>query len=331
MLLSGLNDTTPHEKRDPAVEYTWVTLKQAEEMPCFAYGAGRRLAPPSISKPKHDDPVATLFDDSIPLRNAEEWLLQLDYSASKSSPIQQRQKQRLEQVKQLLLHILPDEVDDLRISTPSEQQPTPRVEFSTPYGWVHLRALGYGYQTLIAWMVDLASRLVERYPDSPGPLAEPAVVLVDEIDLHLHPQWQRKLIGHLTERFPNAQFIVTAHSPLVVQSAPDANIVLLRREGDHVVIDNDVHSVRGWRIDQIYTSELFGLPTARPPEVEALLERRRKLLEKPNLSEQDKQEIAELEEKIGDLPAGETAEHIETHRAIRESLEVLKRSLGTGK
>jgi AAA domain, putative AbiEii toxin, Type IV TA system len=42
---------------------------------------------------------------------------------------------------------------------------------------------------------------------------EPAIVLVDEIDLHLHPKWQRQLIGFLTERFPNTQFIVTAHSP----------------------------------------------------------------------------------------------------------------------
>lgn len=52
-------------------------------------------------------------------------------------------------------------------------------------------------------------------------LADPAVVLVDEIDLHLHPIWQRRLIGFLSERFPNTQFIVTAHSPLIVQAASD--------------------------------------------------------------------------------------------------------------
>lgn len=53
--------------------------------------------------------------------------------------------------------------------------------------------------------------MVDRHPDSPNPLAEPAVVLVDEINLHLH-RWQRTLIGFLTERFPNTQFIATAHS-----------------------------------------------------------------------------------------------------------------------
>ncbi len=50
-----------------------------------------------------------------------------------------------------------------------------------------MRGLSLGYRTLIAWMVDFASRLFERYPNSPNPLAEPAVVIVDEIDLHLHP------------------------------------------------------------------------------------------------------------------------------------------------
>jgi energy-coupling factor transporter ATP-binding protein EcfA2 len=89
----------------------------------------------------------------------------------------------------------------------------------------------------MAWMIDLAARMFEAYPDSKNPLAEPAVVLVDEIDLHLHPKWQRELLAHLTERFPQTQFIAAAHSPLVVQAAPDANVVVLRRQGDHVVID----------------------------------------------------------------------------------------------
>ena len=62
--------------------------------------------------------------------------------------------------------------------------------------------------------------------------------LVDEIDLHLHPKWQREIIGFLTQRFPNTQFIATAHSPLVVQAAEDANVVLLKRTGDHVLIEN---------------------------------------------------------------------------------------------
>ena len=93
--------------------------------------------------------------------------------------------------------------------------PKARAEFQTPYGWVPLRpALATAIGALITWVADLANRMAERYPRCPEPSAEPAVVLVDEIDLHLHPKWQRKLMSFLTDRFPNTQFIATAHGPL---------------------------------------------------------------------------------------------------------------------
>jgi ABC-type dipeptide/oligopeptide/nickel transport system ATPase subunit len=204
---------------------------------CFAYGAGRRPGSTVLDHAGTSDPTGTLFFDDARLINAEEWLLLLDYSASKSSGNQVQQKRRLEMVKDVLIKLLPD-VAEIRFDPSSGVVPTPRVEFKTPYGWVPLRQLGFGYRTMIAWVVDFAARMVERHPDSPDPLAEPAVVLVDEIELHLYPKWQRELIGFLTERFPNTQFIVTSNSPLIVQAAPDANVALLRREGDHIIIEN---------------------------------------------------------------------------------------------
>jgi predicted ATP-binding protein involved in virulence len=211
-----------------------------------------------LSEKNEDDPYASLFSDNVELLNAEEWLLQSDYAASKPSPVQRRAAKRRDDIKDVLINLLPD-VEDIRFAQLTEKQMKPGVEVKTPYGWVSIKDLSLGYKTLIAWMVDLASRLFDRYPDSPNPLAEPAVVLVDEIDLHLHPKWQRNLMSFLSERFPNTQFIATAHSPLVVQAATDANIVLLRREGDHVIIDNDVKKIHGWRFDQVLTSDLFGL------------------------------------------------------------------------
>ncbi|OJT16819.1 hypothetical protein BO221_47810 [Archangium sp. Cb G35] len=285
---------------------------------CYGYGATRRMGAGSLSAAKESPPSESLFSEDVPLRNAEEWLLQADYAASKQSTTKGGAAQRRDRIKQLLIELLP-EVSDLRFAPPDASNPTARVEVQTPYGWVAMRSLSLGYRTLIAWMVDLASRLLERYPESPNPLAEPAVVLVDEIDLHLHPTWQRQLIGYLTERFPNTQFIVTAHSPLVVQSAPDANIVLLKREGDHVIIDNDVESIRGWRVDQILTSDLFGLETARPPQVEELLKERTTLLAKPRLTPKDKTRLRELETAIGPLPTGET-------KTEREALEIIQRA-----
>jgi predicted ATP-binding protein involved in virulence len=173
-------------------------------------------------------------------------------------------------------------------------------------------------------MVDLAARLFERYPKHTNPLAEPAVVLIDEIDLHLHPRWQRTLIQFLSETFPNTQFIATAHSPLVVQAAANANIVLLRRDGDHVVIDNDVEAIKGWRIDQVLTSDLFGLESARPPQMEAALQERTRILSKSRLTSADKVRLAELEKAIGELPSGETREDIDAMKIIRRAAALLE-------
>jgi hypothetical protein len=289
---------------------------------CCGYGAGRRMGATSLSETGPGDPTASLFSDKADLRNPEEWLLWMDYAAAKPSQVKQHWVKRLAQVKELLLSILP-EVEDLRPTTRGGAIPTSRVEFKTPFGWVPLRQLGYGYQTLITWVTDLASRMVERYPDSPDPLAEPAFVAVDEIDLHLHPVWQRKVMGYLTERFPNTQFVVTAHSPLVAQAAVNANLAVLRREGDHVIIDNDRSNIRNWRIDQILTSDLFGLETARPPQIERQLQERRKLLTKAKLTAADQRRLKELEAEIGDLPTGETAWDIKAMEEIRKSLDLL--------
>jgi energy-coupling factor transporter ATP-binding protein EcfA2 len=293
---------------------------------CYAYGASRRLSQSGIGSEHRPDSTATLFDDDAPLLNPEEWLLRLDYSASKASDIQGWQRERLQQVRQLLIDVLPD-VEDIRFTAPTSRRPTPAVEFRVPYGWVPLGSLGHGYRTLISWMVDFASRLVDRYPDSPNPLAEPAVCLVDEIDLHLHPAWQRKLISHLTALFPNTQFIATAHSPLIVQAAgEDANIAVLRREGDHVVIDNNPEAIRGWRVDQILTSDLFELPSARPPEYDQKIARRKELVANPSRSPVEQQELEQLDAEITALPTGQTDE--EARRMMKlaeESQELLKK------
>ena len=177
---------------------------------------------------------------------------------------------------------------------------------------------------MIAWMVDFASRMFDRYPDSRNPIAEPAIVLIDEIDLHLHPKWQRDLIGYLSERFINTQFIVTAHSPLVVQAAQDANVALLRREGDHVVIDNDVERIKGWRVDQVLTSDLFGLPSARPPQLDELLAKRNELLSKAKLTKKDNARLQKLEKQIGSLPGGETPQEIKAIELINRTARLLE-------
>lgn len=248
----------------------------------LGYGASRRISRSELKTSEGSDPVATLFDPDAGLLNAEELLLRLDYRALQK----QRQgwaQERLEQVTAMICDLLPD-VSRVAIR-PADEHGSIRdgledsIRFQTPYGEVPLRALSLGYQTMIAWTVDLASRMLDRYPSSPNPLHEHAVVLVDEIDLHLHPRWQRQILDFLSERFPNVQFIATAHSPLVVQAASETgvNLVVLRREADNVVIDNNPQVVAGWRVDQVLSSDLFaGVDGSRGPQTEKKLQRRRR-------------------------------------------------------
>ncbi|MBM0741627.1 AAA family ATPase [Phormidium sp. CLA17] len=299
--------------------------EELEGMICYGYGATRKMEEISLSESLALENSASLFSEKASLINAEEWLLQTDYAArSAAGKTRDRLQKQLNQIIEILKRILPD-IEDIRIAPPDEEIPRPRAEFLTPYGWVRLSSLGLGYRTAIAWMVDLAVRLFRRYPNSEDPLAEPAIVLVDEIDLHLHPKWQRNIMSFLTERFPNTQFIVTAHSPLVVQAAKDANIVLLRREGDRVVIDNDPEIVDNWRVDQVLTS-VFEMPTARPASLEPLLTRRQEILSNARLSKADEAELQELETQIGSLPTAETPDDIKAMDIIRRAAQLLENS-----
>jgi energy-coupling factor transporter ATP-binding protein EcfA2 len=285
----------------------------------YGYGAARRIGLTSLSETRDSDPQATLFDENCSLLNAEEWLLQADYAAEKSKD--PKAVKRLERIKEILVRLLPD-VAELRIQ-PSGTR-TPFVEALTPYGWVMMRALSSGYRSVVAWMVDLASRMFDRYPTSSDPLAEPAVVLVDQIDAFLHPKWQRELVQNLTAIFRNTQFVVTAHSPLIVQAATEAKIVLLRREGDHVIIDNRAETVQGWRLDQIVSSDLFENLGTRDPKTEKLLEQRKFILTKSHLSPDDKHALQVLEGQIGSLRFGQNADEAKAMEIIERAAKKLQ-------
>ena len=302
-----------------------IYAKLLDDLHCYGYGATRKNGKEMLSETALSNDSASLFSDDAKLINAEEWLLQTDYAVKSSSgKTRTRLKKEFNHIIEILKQILPD-IEDIRITPADEERPRPRAEFFTPYGWVRLASLGLGYRATISWMVDLAVRLFQRYPDSADPLAEPAIVLVDEIDLHMHPTWQRTIMKVLTERFPNTQFIVTAHSPLVVQASQGANIVLLRREGDRVVIDNDPEIIANWRVDQILTS-VFDLTSARPANLDHLLARRQKILSKSKLSKADQVELKQLEEQIGSLPTAETSEDIKAMDIIRRAAKLLEKS-----
>lgn len=292
--------------------------------PLFAYGATRRASPATLSADvDNGSPVATLFDPEARLINAEEWLLRLDYSAhaAKTTDLRQGSGAMRDTVVAMLVDLLPD-VEAIQILAP-EDESGGRVRFHTPFGAVGLLDLGMGYQAMIAWIVDLAARLHRHYKDSPRPTAEPCIVLVDEIDLHLHPTWQRDIKDFLLTRFPGAQFIVTAHSPLMVQAALGENLAVLVRDGDAVRIENDPEVIEGWRVDQLLTSDLFGLTSARPPAVAELLDERTELVAQGMLTGPQKRRLAELDAVLGELP---TAASVQDEQELRQ-LKALARSL----
>ena len=91
-----------------------------------------------------------------------------------------------------------------------------------------------GQRIMLALVADFARRMEQGNPHLEDPLASEAIVLIDEIELHLHPSWQQRVLSDLARTFPNTQFIVSTHSPQVLTSVRPEQIVALRQEGDRV-------------------------------------------------------------------------------------------------
>ena len=97
-----------------------------------------------------------------------------------------------------------------------------------------INQLSGGYRIMLALVADLARRLIQGNPHREKPLESEAIVLIDEVDLHLHPSWQQRVLPDLMRTFPNAQFIVSTHSPQVLTTVRPEHIVELYREGEGI-------------------------------------------------------------------------------------------------
>jgi len=107
--------------------------------------------------------------------------------------------------------------DNLRV------QRKPRLLMAIDKGGktLNVAQLSQGEKSMMALVGDIARRLAMMNPGVENPLEGNGVVMIDEVDMHLHPRWQRRLIHQLTETFPNCQFILTTHSPLVISDSKD--------------------------------------------------------------------------------------------------------------
>ena len=297
-----------------------------EEPLVLAYGAGRHPRTTGGDKIIATGLVESLFKVGSALHDAEDLLYRLEFGSLKRD---RQARRRLTGLKHMLAEVLPDVVNpqDIEILGPpisASSTDSKGVRVAIDNVKVPLARLSLGYQTVFAWTLDIAWRLLERYPNSRNPLQEPAIVIVDEVDLHLHPRWQRTIRKHLTGHFPNIQFIATAHSPLMAQSSLGTNLAVLHKNDDHVVILNDPSIIKEWRLDQVITSELFGLDSARSPEVEQLFVRRNELAEKTDLTPEEQQELKDLDAQVTDFPSADSSSDQNAMDIIRNAAAALK-------
>ncbi len=176
-----------------------------------------------------------------------------------------------------------------------------------------LRDMSDGYRTVVALVMDIARQLHATYGELKQVqqngrwcVVHPGVVLIDEIELHLHLSWQRRIGFWFKEHFPNIQFIVTTHSPFVCQAADPKGLIRLPAPGEdrsaEHVSDALYKTVVNGTVDEAALTELFGLEHVHSDESERLRERVAQLEARALEGEATPEESEELDRLSAQLP-----------------------------
>ena len=185
-------------------------------------------------------------------------------------------------------------------------------EFETIDGVVPLNTMSQGTQSIIQWLGHLLIGYAEYY-DFPDNLEEnPGVLIIDEIDAHLHPSWQQRIIPALTHHFPHLQIFCSTHSPLMLAGLKQGQVQLLQRgENGKVIVSRNEVDIKGWTADEILRNFL-GLLDPTDLETATHLERLQNLRSKGNLSDEEKEELERLRHMVSDdLLSGPISSQIE--------------------
>jgi energy-coupling factor transporter ATP-binding protein EcfA2 len=250
----------------------------------------------------------TLFDRPASLHNAGQWLRDLDgdvlreqrrTSRSANAPPGPREGvwRSVQHALQVLLKITKIEVDDggaVYVQHPQSDR-------------VRLDALSDGYLTTAGWVIDMIARWIDRQQELDEPVGADLLrqmcgfVLIDEIDLHLHPMWQMRIIEDVRRLFPRLSFVVTTHNPLTLQGARRGEVYVMRREGARIeLIQRDI--LPGHDVDRVLF-EQFGVEHTFDRGTRDLLARHREMLERgvaPGDAERLQIE-AQLNERFGSV------------------------------
>jgi uncharacterized protein (TIGR02646 family) len=259
----------------------------------FAEGKGtRRPRAPSAR-------VKTLFDPTAIITNPSPWLKYC------SRP---NYNESIAALRKLLA--LPDEAFVERPAPGHEREG--EIMFQLDGNASPLDRLSDGYKTTVAMGVDVMREMLRywRYLETAR-----GIVLIDEVETHLHPRWKMRIMQRLRSALPQVQFIVTTHDPLSLRGMFDGEVRVLRRElspgsgASRVELVEDLPNVQGLSIEQLLTSDLFGLFTTEDPVIEAELIRYTALAAKSDRSEEENFELVGHRAKVarqlrlGDTPA----------------------------
>ncbi len=199
------------------------------------------------------------------------------------------QGKELQIVTQTIEKFIP-EYSNLRV----KRSPIPHMLVEKNGETIRLDQLSDGEKNMIAMVGDIARRLSMANPNLPNPLEGEGIVMIDEVDLHLHPSWQRVIVSKLIEVFPNIQFIVTTHSPQVLSHIKADHIFILQQESDNISVTKPTESYGKSSDRQL--EDILGVE-ARPLEIKEELHRLFKLIRENSLDEA-KEIMNELENKI---------------------------------
>lgn len=255
-----------------------------------AYGPFRRFrgGDKDAEKLYHTNPRLarhlTLFDESIALSECLAWLQTLQFKSleakNRGDMTGGEHGRLLQRLTNFLNHqdLLPHGVRMLGVDSE-------RVSFRDANDCdLDVEELSDGFRSILSLTFELIRQLVATYgadnvfaADDPTQIVTPGVVLIDEIDAHLHPNWQRRIGRWFTTCFPQIQFIVTTHSPLVCQAAVNGSVFRLPRPGSnetaHFVEGADLQRLLYGNILEAYDTESFGLVETRSTEGQAKLQR----------------------------------------------------------
>jgi predicted ATPase len=251
----------------------------------------------------------SVFGEDIALSEALEWLKELNYKRLENRP----EGKVLDPIKRFINQdgFLPHGIRLAEISSEN-------VTFlDAKSNNISVANLSDGYRSILSMTFEIIRQLHVFYPEKPlfsednQTIIASGIVLIDEIDAHLHPEWQRRIGFWFLEHFPNMQFIVTTHSPLVCQAASHGSIWRLPAPGDSQSAYQITKESEEWKrlvygdILEAYSTDLFGENIDRSPEAQAKLERIAALSAKEihaPLSDTEEEELATLMAQLPETP-----------------------------